>query len=52
MSKTSKIYLVFFLIFIVGFTGIYLYIKLFLNQQFTTTTVELKAPVSALLVLL
>ena len=49
MSKTSKIYLVFFLIFIVGFTGIYLYIKLFLNQQLTTTGPELKEPVGALL---
>ncbi|WP_019037324.1 hypothetical protein [Psychroflexus tropicus] len=49
MSKTTKIYIIFLLIFLVGFAGIYLYIKLFLNQQLTTTSQELKEPVGALL---
>ncbi len=49
MSKSTKVYLVFILIFLVGFFGIYLYIRLFLDQQLSTSSEELKAPVSALL---
>ncbi len=35
MSKITKIYLVFFLIFLIGTLGVYLYLKLLLNQQVT-----------------
>ncbi|MBZ9652838.1 hypothetical protein [Psychroflexus montanilacus] len=52
MSKTTKIYIVFILIFLVGFLAIYLYIRFFLNQQLTTVESEVEKPLSALLALL
>lgn len=42
MSKVTKIYIVFFLIFLIGTLGVYLYLKLFLNQQISYETEELQ----------
>jgi len=46
MSKTTKIYIVFLLIFLVGFLLIYVYIKLILDQQLTSVDVRLVSPIS------
>jgi|UPI00039C145E hypothetical protein len=49
MSKTTKIYIAFLLIFLVGFFLIYIYIKLFLDQQLTSVDAELVSPISVAL---
>ena len=45
MSKITKIYIAFFLIFLVGFLLIYVYIKLILNQQLTSVDTEFISPI-------
>lgn len=52
MSKPTKIYIAFTLIFLVGFLTIYIYITFFLNHRFTTSEIELKKPLSAIITML
>lgn len=48
MSKTRRVYLIFFVIFLVGFIAVYIYIKLFLEQQSYVNDTDQKEPISFL----